>query len=298
MVIPIILAVFLASKMQMAGNIAYVGSNKLNVKSKYINITKLSVPPEESELVSNRYDAVITNKNGKIDINTIKSSSFKDKIENAIKGEGTIKLDSSEKRGAGVNILGYLLMFMLMNSINFMSFFVEDKYLGNFKRIVTSGTGVLKYVTAYGLFDFIMNFAPAFIVIAFEKEIFGVDVGFSMAQYAALLSLMAFLGVSFAFFMCSLSENHDDCVMISCMISIFTSLLSGSMGNVTGKNYIINQITKAMPQKNYMMIISGIENGKAFQTIMPHLYYVLLLSLVMAVLGTVICNVRFNEGKY
>ena len=296
--LPIVLAVLLTSKMQLSANIAYVGPNKLNMDSKYISVTNLSTIPKESELVSNRYDAVVINKNGKISVDTIKNNNLKNKIENAIMGKGSTSLENDEKRGVGTNILGYLLMFMLINSIQFMSFFVEDKYSGNFKRIVTSDTGIIKYMTAYWIFDFLMNFTPAFVVIVCEKEIFGVNVGFSIVQYIALLSLMAFIGVAFSLFMCSFSENHDDCVLISSVVAILTSLLSGSMGNTTGKNYMMNQITKIMPQKNYMTIISKIENGKALQTLMPYLYYVTLLSIVMIAVSGIVCRIRFNEGKY
>ncbi|MCS4473475.1 hypothetical protein JQ031_10145 [Clostridium botulinum] len=112
----IMAAVYFTDKMEIKGTIAVVSENKsVNLNTKYLKVKVLDKKPKMSELLLNKYDAVLEDKgNGKIQITTIKGDKFKNTIENYLKSPQNINknIDIGEKRGVGTNILGFLIMII------------------------------------------------------------------------------------------------------------------------------------------------------------------------------------------
>lgn len=75
----IMAAVYFTDKMEIKGTIAVVSENKsVNLNTKYLKVKVLDKKPKMSELLLNKYDAVLEDKgNGKIEITTIKGDKFK-----------------------------------------------------------------------------------------------------------------------------------------------------------------------------------------------------------------------------
>ena len=299
-VVTILLALYFTSKFQVKGNIALVtDSNKFDIKSKYINVNIMKKAPQKSDLVMGKYDAIVTDKgNGAFDVITYKGRDFKTAIEKALSSKGNTHFSGEESRKVGTNILGYLTMFILIQGTIFMRFFSEDKINGSFKRVLTSPVSMKSYLLGHCIFNFFMMYIPTFIVIVVEKEILKVNIGFSYFQYSYLLAIITFLSTTFGFFMSSIIENSDDSMMMSNLIIILTSILAGSFYSFTNKNGIVEKIIHILPQKNYIQILQRVENNNAVSNYSGQLFYIFAMSIILFIIGAVICNKRYSEGKY
>lgn len=296
----ILLAVYFTSKFQIKGNIALVtNSNKFDVTSKYINVNVMKKAPQKSDLVMGKYDAIVMDKGkGNFDVVTYKGDDFKKSIEEALQGKRSISFGSGGTRKAGTNILGYLTMFVLMEGTIFMKYFSEDKINGAFKRVLISPISMKSYLLAQCIFNFFIIYIPTFIVLAIEKQILKVDIGFNYFQYAYLLAILTLISTAFGFFMSAAIENTDDSSMMSTLIITLSSILAGCFYSFTNKNNILDKITDIMPQKNYLNLVQGIENKSAMSNYSGQLIYIFALSIILFIIGSVICNRRYSEGKY
>lgn len=318
-VLTILLAVYFTSKFEIKANLAVVTAqntvkaNFYNMLSKTlssmknpnspihksINVTELSKAPEKSELVMGKYDAIITDKgDGTFKIDTFKGKAFETMIENAIKSNSSVNYTNKDTRKVGTNILGYLIMFILIEGAIFMKFFSEDKELRTFKRVLISPISMKSYLIGHCLFNFLMMYVPTFIVLIVEKEILKVNIGFSYDKYAYFLAIMTLLSTAFAFFMSSIIEYTDDVMMMSNIITTLTSVLAGSFYSFTSKNSVMDKLTALIPQKSYITLVQGIENNNALLNYIPQLSYIFVLVAAFFIVGTVVCKKRFNEGRY
>lgn len=298
-IISISLAIYFTSKMEVKANIAVISSENINIQSKYVKLTKLTEVPKESELVMGKYDAAIIDKGGsKYDIETVKGEDYKNNLLKALKNpEKSNWTSSEESRGVGSNILGYLVMVILVEGFMFMALFTEDKEFGTFKRILTSPSDEGAYFSAQCLFNFIIIYVPAFIIIFLAHWSFGIAIGFSLVRYSYMLAILVLMSISFGLFMCSLVEKEDNAMALSAAIIVITSLLSGSFYSFHSSS-IMKFIINMLPQKQYMYMVQGIEKGNSFVSYTPQLFYIMLLSGILIFLAARICKKRFSLGMY
>src|SRR5262249_24246533 len=151
-----------------------------------------------SEFVMKKYDAaVIPKENGQIEVKTIKEHDFKEKVESTFQQKSMDSFHQDKVRKVGTNILGCLCMFVLLESIMFMSFFTEDKENRTFTRILSSPIRIRKYLFAHFLFTFLIVYVPTFLILIVEKAMFQVDIGFSYLEYSYLLAILVTMATSF-----------------------------------------------------------------------------------------------------
>lgn len=302
--IPLMIAggIYFNSKMETKANIAVVSANeKLNISNKYMNIKTVKKEPSMSELVLNKYDAVVQDKGkGNFKIITIKSDKLKNQLEGFFKNPSlTAKVSNSEnKRGVGTSIIGFLIMIVMILQINFMLFYPEDRDFGTFKRILISPVNESKYLISQGIFDFVVAFIPTYAVVVLVKYVFNVNIGFSCIQFAGLLALLLLLGTAFALFITSFVDDVDNAAMLGNAIIMITSILSGSFYSFTGDNKILDTLVSAIPFKGYLTLVQGIENGRSLTNYYGQLIYVIAVILVLFSLGTFITKRNLKIGKY
>lgn len=294
--------VYFNSKMEAKANIAVVTSNKkLNMNNKYMSMKVVKEKPSMSDLVLNKYDAVIED-SGKdnFKIITIKSDKLKNQIESFLKNPSSItKMPNSEdKRGVGTSIIGFLIMIVLILEINLMLFYPEDRDFGTFKRILISPVSGSKYLISQGIFNFVVAFVPTYAAVILVNAMFNVNIGFSYLQFAGLLALLMLLGTAFALFITSLIEDVDNAAMLGNAIILITSILSGTFYSFTDDNKILNTIVSAIPFKPYLTLVQGIEKGKSLTNYCGELIYVLAVILVLFSLGTLITKRNLKTGRY
>ena len=296
----ILLAVFFTSRFEIKGNIAVITDGGApEIRSGHLNITRLDAPPPVSQLVMNRYDAVVTVEgNGKFRIDTIKSKEYKDMLAGLLQDPGAADVKGHDPRGAGVNILGYLIMFLLIQGLFFMNYFTEDKERRNLRRVLASPVSMGSYLAGHFIFNFMMLFLPTMAVLLVSKELLKVDIGLSYAQYSFLLAVLCVLSSAFGLLMTAAVEKGDNVMAFASSLVVLTSILSGSFSAVNTGSTAVNRLFGLLPQKSYLVLAQGLENGRPLTGLLPQLAYMLLLSALLAGLGAAICAKRFNEGRY
>ncbi|ENK1243532.1 ABC transporter permease [Clostridium botulinum] len=298
----IMAAVYFTGKMEIKGTIAVVSQHKsLNLSTKYFKIKNLDKKPNMSELLLNKYDAVLEKKeDGKFNITTIKGDKFKKTIQNYLNSPQNINknIDIGEKRGIGTNILGFLIMIILVQSIGTMVLYPEDRDFKTFRRILVSPISEGKYLLAQGIFNFIIIYIPVFLAILITKEVFNVNIGFSYGNLAILLSIITFLGTSFALFITSAIDDLDSSLMLGSAIITLTSIISGSFYSFSDNNKILDIIINTLPQKSYLTLVQGVENGKSILSYKFELSYIVILILTFFTLGSLMTKHNFKKGRY
>lgn len=297
-VITIAAAVYFTGKLEVKGNIAVVAdSQSIYTDSKYLHIEKLDKVPEKSALVMNKYDAVLVDKgDGTFDIQTIKSTGFKTKILQILNSGGA-KFEDTDSRGIASNILGYLVMMIFIQGLLFMMMYSEDKENGTFRRIGVSPVPAGIYLLGHGIFNFLMIFVPTYLVIIACKAVFNIDIGLSYFKYAWLLALISFLVTSFSLLLSSIFKKTESSNMAGQAVSVLTSLLAGCFYSFDNGNIIMKKIIMVLPQKNFLILIQGIEQGKGLENFIPQLVYLLALPLLLLTLSAIFVKSRLKRGE-
>lgn len=278
----IVFAVYLTSKVEVKGSIAVVTeSDTVTFKSDYIKFTPMRKAPSTDQLVLGKYDGVIIDKgNGQYTFDTIKGEDYKKMLQSIIKNPKGFVPETKETRGIGTNIVGYLLMFLLIQCVLFMFTLAEDMELKQIERIAAAPVSFLKYLLSHFIFNFLVVFIPAFFILSVMKIILGFNIGFSLMQYVGLLSLICFLGITFAMLINSVIKTSDAANMFGATIIVLTTVLSGSFYSFEKGNKILEKLLWILPQKNILSFVEGLEKGKALLAFTPHLVYIIGISLI------------------
>lgn len=295
----IFIAVYFTSTFEMKGRIAVVTKDKsLDIQHIPYHVDIVQEMPPTSKLVLKKYDAVlIDQEKGQFDIVTIKSDIFTSQLERAITHPERITQTDETERGIGTNILGFLMMFVLLEGLMFMTFFTEDKQIGTLRRIVTTPVGLSRYLATQCLFTFMMTYLPTFGILVIAQEWVHIDIGLTYPAYSMLLALLALLSTGFALFMTAVMENPDNILSFSAGIVVLTSLISGSFYSIQHKG-MMEWLTNLLPQKQLLTLAQGLEQKGSLWSCTGELSYMLLLTGVLFFAGIVVCHYRFRQGRY
>lgn len=301
-VVPIMIAlgVVFSAKSQPKAQIALVtNSNKTFPKNDKVQIDVMRKKPAKSKLLLSEYAAIVEEKSdGSYKVTTLKNKEDKNKIEGFFK-TGRItetKKDKENQRGTGTNILGFITMIILMQGVALTILFPEDRSLNTFKRILTAPVSERQYILAQGIFTFLGLYLPSYIAVVVIKVFFGVKIGFDLPMLAILIGILSLLSTAFALFLSSTIERETS--MAATGIYFVTSILAGCFIPFTGSNKILDTICNIIPQKVYMTMSQGIENGSSIFRFKGELVYLLVWILVLFLLGSFITNRKVKNGVY
>ncbi|OPJ63064.1 ABC transporter permease [Clostridium oryzae] len=288
-VISIVAAVYMASKADAKLSLALITQRHTTaIQSKYINFTIMRQKPERYQLILGKYDGIIVDRgNGKFDFETVKGNDFKNMMRTAVQNPKNFVSENKGRRGVGSNIIGYVMMFLLIQSVLFMFMLAEDMELGQIKRIAAAPISFFKYLAANFISILIMIFTPAIITLIIMKVGFAFDIGFSLAQYAAFLLIISFIGIAFAMFITSLVKTADTANMIGNSVVVLTTILAGSFYSFEKGNEFLQRILWVIPQKDYLYFVQGIEEGKKVYNMFPQLSYVIIISTALFIFSIV-----------
>ena len=284
---PIIIccAMYFSSNVVVNPTIGVVNKTTLSNDIKNVNIVNLNEKVPLSDLVKNKYDAVVYFDNDKVTVDTIKGQDYKERVEKLFNGENT-KLNDNENRSAGVNIIGYVSMFLLFLGGKLYKFFFDDKMFIS-KRIISCGMSYSEYAVSHAASVFLMIFVPTCIVTILFKELFNINTNITDLEFIFIIFLLCFLSSSFGFLIASLVDNDTNAGMLGNMIIIAASLISGSIVNISN-NKIINALGSVIPQKYLISTAISFENNNVNIT---SILFVLLSSVIMMVIA-------FEYNKY
>jgi ABC-2 type transport system permease protein len=276
----IVLAVYVTGTQQVKGHIVIVSqTGTTSVSSKYLSVVTMKKEPPYSALVRQQYDAYVIDKgNGNIDIKTLKNAQFKGLLLQLIKNPKVPIPTQKTDRGVGVNIIGFLMMFLLMGGFMHLFTFAEDKEQGQLVRIATSPVSFAVYIAAHCIYCLSM-FLPTYLLIVVMKLI-GLNIGFSLLQYALLFVILSVLGISFALLLNTFIKKPDNANMLGNSIVMLTSVLAGSFFSFNKGNSMLDNMIKILPQKEFIDFAQHMQNGDALTHLAP-LFYVIVFSAVL-----------------
>ncbi|MCY8825536.1 ABC transporter permease [Bacillus atrophaeus] len=257
--------------------------------------------PKFSDLVTGKYTAVVEKKNNSYSVTTLKSEEDKKVIEQFFEtgrlpdnyqGEDELRAE----RGAGTNILGFIVMLILMQGVALTALYPEDRMLKTFRRILTSPVSEKKYLLVQSIFTFLCLYIPSYLAIVITKVSFGVEIGFGFGMLALLLAILTVLATAFSLFMASVMEQNTS--LVTSGISVVTSVLGGCFISFTPNNKMLDVICSILPQKAFMTLVHGLEMGQNMWDFNNQLIYLLIWSAALWLLGGFITKSRTNKGIY
>lgn len=257
-------------------------STAFSVRSKYLKITVSDRKPPYSALVEQKYDAyAILGKDGSYRVETLKSKEYKDMLVYLLQNPDAEPPKLGTERGVGVNILGFMMMFLLMLSFSNLFVFAEDKEQGQIKKVFAAPASFGGYLAAHVVYCLSL-LLPEYILLALLK-LGGRNIGFSLPIYGGLIAVTGFLGISVAMLLYVLIQKADNATMLGNSITVLATVLSGSFYSFSRNNELLDHIIKILPQKELMDFAQYLEQGKGMEHILSFLYVIVFSLILFAV---------------
>jgi ABC-2 type transport system permease protein len=295
--VAIIAAMFFNTKSDVVGNVAVVSPSASLQSSDFLNVTRLDSAPPMSELVAGKYDAVVTyDSQGGYAIQTIKSEEFAQELDGVLKNPSDRRAGSAEPRGKGTNILGFILMFVMMQGFSLMFLFAEDKEKKQIQRVAASPVPFASYLCAHSFFTFMFLFLPIAAMLSAAYAISGNDVGFGLMPCILLAALQCAFAATFAQFFISLFKNSDTSNMIGSASVVLTSVLAGSFYSFDKGNKALEAIIKVLPQKAFLSLSDSIEKGTGMSSWLPYGLYIAMLIVAFSAVAVAKTQKEYVRG--
>ncbi|MDR1568057.1 MAG: ABC transporter permease [Streptococcaceae bacterium] len=298
-VMPLIIgiAIFFTDKVVSPYRIAYVTDTTTKFDNNpAIQVKEMNSRPPESDLALGKYTAIVGKKENNLQVSTFQSEDVKNEIQTFFL---TGKLNNEKQlnnRGTGTNVLGFILMFILIQGVALTTFFPEDRDNSNYKRILTSPISNKKYLLSQGIFTFICLFIPAYLAVSLTHLCFGVVIGFSLGTLALLMAILAFFATAFALFMATVFDRNVG--LITSGIAIVTCILAGCFFEFTSGIKLFDFLLNLLPQKGFMDLVNGVEHGTTYLNYISQLIYLGVWSIGFWLIGSFITNRRLRRGIY
>ena len=200
------------------------------------------------------------------------------------------------ERGIGTNILGFITMLVLMQGVALTTLYPEDRSSGTFRRILFAPCNENQYLAAQFIFTLICLYVPTFIATAIIHGLFGVEIGFNIANIAVLLFLLSIFATAFALFVATIFDRNTN--LVATGISVVTCIIAGCFVEISTKKPILAAIVKIIPQTEFMELVHGIEFGKNYFQFRYGIVYIMLCSLFFVAMGISIAKRRISKGEY
>lgn len=277
-----LLAVHITDVQQVKAHVVLIAQSEnmaLPQSSKFLDIVMLNEKPPRSALAQQKYDAYITmDADGNMQIDTLRNEEFQNMLKMLLKNPRADIGNNQTERGVGVNILGFMMMFLLMIAFSNLFVFADDKEQGQLSRIAATPASFPGYLAAHCVYGLSL-LLPEYLLLVFMK-LFGWDIGLTLIQYAGLTFLLGFMGISFALLLNTFIKKPDNANMLGNAITVLTTVLAGSFYSFSRNNMVLDNIIKVLPQKQIMDFAQQLQNGSAAGHA-GSIVYVLVLSLGM-----------------
>lgn len=279
------MAIVLPEKMNMKQNLAVIGNHPAIESDEFLNITQLKEEPPISELIQNKYDAVaVYDTNGTCHIKSIKGEKRNAVIQSLLKGDKVESVNTEDERKIGTNIIGYMLMFLMMQGTIFSDVFAEDKEKHLTERVICSPLSFAKYLSGHGLFMSLFIFVPSILTLA-AASLFKMKIGFSLEQYTFLFAIVTFMSVAVALCIHAFFIASDTANMIANSVIVLSTILSGSFYDMTSKNGLLSKLMYLLPQKSFLYFADHLEKKSINGLSMYALIYVIIGSIILLGIG-------------
>lgn len=286
----VIAALIYTNNIEQTIRLGVVGD--FTIQEENIKVESLEEVPPLSKLVQGKYDAVVEKKGDVYKIQTVKGEEFRSSLDQVLNHGKSMEeaFQSGEKRGVISNLTGFLSMLTLLIGSMMYKFYYQEKGAIE-RRILATKISYIQYSLSHCLVVFLILFVPTVIITLFAKWILAMPTLATYGQIAFILFTLCLLGSSFSFFIASISNTEENGSLISTMIILVSSLVSGSFIEVA-QSGIENTISHLFPQRYIVNFAIAIENGlKPGYTSM---IVIILSCIFMILIGTWI-NKKQNE---
>ena len=269
----ILVALYVSSLNTGLGSIAVQSEQHLWKSSDALHVTYVKEAVASSRLVAQEYDAFVqVHKDGSLSVTSVKSDVYKQDLNKALQGQASSQ--HKKQRGAGTCVIGFVMMFAMMQSLVFMMQYGEDKELRRMKRILLSPVSFSSYLGGMIAFTMLSVIVPAFVTLAVCR-LFGAQIGFTLPVYAGLLFVLALFATAFALFLYTLFAQKDTANMLGSALAVLASIISGGFYEVAHEGGILDTIASMLPTKAVLQLSESLEAGLTAQAV-EHLGFVLL----------------------
>lgn len=291
----IFVALYVSSLNTSLGSIAVQSEQHKWKSSDVLHVTYVKEAVAKSRLVAQEYDAFVqVHKDGSLSVTSVKSDAFKQDLINALQGQ----IGSSQhkkQRGVGTCVIGFVMMFAIMQSLVYMMQYGEDKELRRMERILLSPITFSTYLGGMILFTMLSVILPALLTLA-VCCIVGIDIGFSLAVYAGLLFVLSLFATAFALFLNTLFAQKDTANMLGSALAVLASIISGGFYEVANEGGILDTIASMLPTKAILQLSESLEAGLTSQAV-EHLVFVLLWAVILFGAALFVQHVHKRAGN-
>lgn len=281
------LAVYLSGIPHVKGRVVLVTKAETVVsgeKSRYLKITVSQTEPPYSALVEQKYDAYVTlERDGSYKIKTLKSKKYEELLLYLLAHPKAEPPEMGYERGIGANIIGFMMLFLIMLSFSNLFVFADDKEQGQIRKVFAAPVSFWGYLMAHVVYCLSLLLPEYILLIILSLS--GRNIGFSLTEYAGLIAVIGFFGVSLAMLLYVMIQKSDNATMLGNSITVLATILSGSFYSFSKNNAVLDHIIKVLPQKALMDFLQYLEQGKGLEYC-GSIIYVILFS---AVLFTISC---------
>lgn len=281
-------AIFVSTGLAQTWDVAIVGEKPAGGKASNVNFIELTQTPRRADLVSGKYDAILTiADDGSYKLDTIKSADVIEQLMSALDGQSDSTTPVSD-RGIGTNVLGYLMMFILLMGSMAMCMYADDQEQKQITRVAASPVSIKTYLFAHSLFNFCFLFFPTMLILLLVQWVSGITLGYSLLKLTVLIAILCAFATAFCLVLFSfLSNKADSAIMAGNTVIILTSILAGGFYAFDKGNHALGRIITILPQKAFLTLADLLEQGTAFTTYLPVLVYLLAIIVVFYTISVV-----------
>lgn len=274
----IILALYMTGLQEIKGHIAFISNDtsvQIPAHSSFLEVTKVAEKPPLSSLYKQKYDAFVSfASDGSLSIETLRNKKFRSMIELLFAHPEITEKEQLPvtHRSSGENIIGFLMMFLLMQAFANLFTFADDKEQGQLVRIAAAPVSFGWYIAAHCVYSLSILF-PSWLTLAILK-IFGINIGFTLGEYALLIAIIGFFGISFALLLSTFITKPDNANQLGNAVIMLATILAGSFYAAPPEHSFFNHIIGVLPQKTILDFTQALATGNGLQHIGQILYAV------------------------
>ena len=269
-------------------NVAWVTQNNVQQGTELdgYHVTYLDTVPANYQLLVGRYDAIIVENKGNVEIKTYKNKKYKENLEKALVDPSASCEAEESKRGVGTNIIGYIIMVLLMQGFLYGRLFAEDIETHMIKRVATTSFTFLQYLLGNSLFICAIIFIPSYLTIVI-CHLLNIDIAISLVSYAFFIFLISFLSTAFCLFLEAYVPGTGNANTLGSSVIVLSSIMSGCFRPISDSSGIINKVLNIVPQKDLVDFVDAFEKQHFVVASWLQISYVILLSLIFLCLAFV-----------
>ncbi|MEF2964727.1 ABC transporter permease [Paenibacillus sp. M1] len=194
--------------------------------------------------------------------------------------------DKSVSKDMTYQSVGFLILFMMMSSVNLSELMLKQREDRTFFRIISSPVSSKTYVIANVIVNIVVMLLQIIVTLFFLRYVFKLDPGIPMASLAGLLGLFALVSVGLSLVIVAFSKNTGISGSLDNLIITPTCLLAGCFFPVEIMPAVIRRIADFMPQHWVLQAIEELQGGGGFVGVWLSLSILIIYAVVFFLIAT------------